>query len=155
MCESSTSSHPFLFWHAASSPGLYHRSLLPHNRLFSNPFSSPLSVDSLNPISTLQFATSLFLQSIMANSKDSQDLTEESKDQVSSELDSSSGQKKQKCRHRASVACASCRDRRIRVSTMSCCPTWVLTRAVCRSGGRVGMHSVQEIWHRMHHQERR
>lgn len=46
-----------------------------------------------------------------------QDLASEAKDKVGSEPSAASNAKKQaKTRHRASVACASCRDRRIRVS---------------------------------------
>jgi hypothetical protein len=51
----------------------------------------------------------------MTNTKKDQDLAEEALDKVNSEPGAGSTKSKQKCRHRASVACASCRDRRIRV----------------------------------------
>lgn len=53
----------------------------------------------------------------MANAKKDQELAEEALDKVTTEPGAAASKNKQKCRHRASVACASCRDRRIRV----CC----------------------------------
>lgn len=64
------------------------------------------------------------------------------------------GLKSQKSRHRASVACASCRERRIRVGQLVCPLRLLLMRIVCCTSRRGRVRAMQTSWNRMYHQER-
>lgn len=81
------------------------------------------------------------------NMASSQELTNEINDQVLNEVGTATAaQKRQKSRHRASVACASCRDRRIRVriniETIDLAPILTQRPIVCSACRRLGMHTV-------------
>lgn len=85
----------------------------------------------------------------MTNAKKDQDLAEEALDKVNSEPGTGSTTNKQKYRHRASVACASCRDRRIRVRLDLSCTVLVAGYANVQSvlchKMRLNAHSANDL----------